>query len=207
MSQVLSIHPDNPHGRKIKQAVDAIESGEVIAVPTDSAYALVGLAGAKQPLEKMRQIRRLGPKHNFTLMCRDLAHLSTYAIVDNMVFRMLKSHTPGAYTFILSGSREVPRRVLHPKKRTIGLRVPDHAILQAILSELSAPLLSTSLILPDESLPMADAWEIKDTLGHCLPLVIEGGFSGYELTTVVDLTTDSPDILRIGLGDPTPFEY
>lgn len=206
MSQYFAIHPDNPQPRLIKQAVDILRRGGVIAYPTDSAYALGCHLGDKKAAERIKKLRQLDDKHNFTLMCRDLSDIGTYAKVDNVQYRFLKAHTPGPYTYILDATTEVPRRLLHPKRRQIGIRIPDNAIVQALLAELGEPIMSTSLIMPDEELPMTDGEVIRDRLQHHLELVIEGGFCGLEPTTVVDLCNDAPEILRIGKGDVTPFE-
>ncbi len=206
MSQYFRIHPDNPQGRLIRQAVEIIRQGGVIAYPTDSAYALGCHLGDKKALERIRRIRQVDERHNFTLVCRDLSEIATYAQVDNVAYRLINAHTPGPYTFILPASREVPRRLLHPKRRTIGIRVPDHRITQALLEELGEPLMSTTLILPGQDRPMTDAEEIRDTLEHELDLIIDGGPCGIEPTTVVDLTGERPVVVRVGKGDPTPFE-
>lgn len=206
MSQYFSIHPENPQSRLIKQAVEIIRQGGVIAYPTDSGYGLACHMGDKSALERIRDIRRIDEKHHLTLICRDLSELSSYARVDNAAFRLIKNNTPGPYTFILQASREVPRRLMHPKKKTIGLRIPDHPITQALLEELGEPLMSTSLILPGEEEPMVEPWEIRDTLEHQLDLVIDGGYCGIEPTTIVSLLDDVPEIIREGVGDTEPFE-
>jgi len=206
MSQFFQIHPDNPQKRLITQAVDIVKKGGVIAYPTDSAYALGCHIGDKTALETIRRIRKLDDKHNFTLVCRDLSSLATYARVDNGVFRVLKSLTPGAYTFILEATSEVPRRLLHPKRRTIGIRVPDNQIALALLEELGEPLMSVTLQLPGEELPLTDPYEIRERLEHELDLVIDGGFCGFEPTSVVDMSGESPQILRRGKGDLNAFE-
>jgi tRNA threonylcarbamoyl adenosine modification protein (Sua5/YciO/YrdC/YwlC family) len=205
MSQFFQIHPDNPQGRLIRQAVDMVREGAVMAYPTDSAYALGCHLGDKKALDRIRRIRQVGDKHNFTLVCRDLSELSTYAKVDNAAYRILNAYTPGPYTFILQASREVPRRLLHPKRRTIGLRVPDNRICQALLAELNEPLMSSTLILPGEHMPMTDPYKIRDLLEHQLDLVIDGGYCDIEPTTVVDMTGDRPVVTRVGKGDPAPF--
>ena len=207
MSQFFQIHPDNPQGRLIRQAVDMVREGAVIAYPTDSAYALGCHLGDKKALDRIRRIRQVGDRHNFTLVCRDLSELSTYAKVDNAAYRILNAYTPGPYTFILQASREVPRRLLHPKRRTIGLRVPDNRICQALLTELDEPLMSSTLILPGEDMPMTDPDEIREILEHQLDLVIDGGYCDLEPTTVVDMTGDHPVVTRVGKGDPGPFEH
>ncbi len=182
-----------------------VRDGAVIAYPTDSAYALGCHLGDKKALDRIRRIRQVGDRHNFTLVCRDLSELSTYAKVDNAAYRILNAYTPGPYTFILQASREVPRRLLHPKRRTIGLRVPDNRICQALLAELNEPLMSSTLILPDETMPMTDPYEIRELLEHSVDLVIDGGYCDIEPTTVVDMTGNHPVVTRIGKGDPTPF--
>jgi tRNA threonylcarbamoyl adenosine modification protein (Sua5/YciO/YrdC/YwlC family) len=205
MSQFFQIHPDNPQQRLINQAVEIVRAGGVIAYPTDSAYALGCHIGDKAAVDKIRRIRRLDDKHNFTLVCRDLSELGVYAKVDNSSYRLLKHNTPGAYTFILPASTEVPRRLMHPKRRQIGVRVPDNNIALALCEELNEPLMSTTLILPGDDTPMTDPYEIRSMLEHELDLVIDGGFCGYEPTTVVNMTGDAPEIIREGKGDPEPF--
>ena len=200
MSQFFRIHPDNPQLRLINQAVAIVRDGGVIAYPTDSAYALGCHIGDKKALEQIRQIRRLDQTHNFTLVCRDLSDLGTYARVDNSSYRLLKASTPGPFTFILPASREVPRRLVHPKRKTIGVRVPDNEISQALLRELGEPLMSSTLILPGEEYPLTDPLEIRDLLEHQLDLVIDGGFCGLEPTTVVNLEDDVPRVTRQGRG-------
>lgn len=206
MSQYFSIHPENPQPRLIKQAVEILNQGGVIAYPTDSAYALGCHLGDKKAAERIKKLRQLDDKHNFTLVCRDLSDIGTYAKVDNVQYRFLKAHTPGPYTYILDATSEVPRRLLHPKRRQIGIRIPDNAIVQALLAELGEPIMSTTLIMPDDELPLTDAEGIRDRLQHHLDLVIEGGFCGLDPTTVVNLCNDVPEILRVGKGDVTPFE-
>ncbi len=206
MAQYFQVHPDNPQRRLLAQAVAMLRDGAVVAYPTDSAYALGCHLEDKQALERLRRIRRVDERHNMTLVCRDLAEIATYARVDNPTYRLLKAHTPGPYTFILNATREVPRRMLHPKRRTLGLRIPDHAITRALLDELGEPLMSTTLILPGEDMPETDPWEIRQRLEHEVDLVIDGGHCGFEPTTVVDLTGEAPRVLRRGKGDPAPFE-
>ena len=206
MSQFFQIHPDNPQKRLIQQAVEIINKGGVNVYPTDCAYALGCHLGDKTALDKIKRIRKLDDKHNFTLVCSDLSEIGTYAKVDNQQYRFLKAHTPGAYTFILKATTEVPRRLLHPKRRTIGLRIPDNKITQALLSELGEPIMSTSLILPGESEPLIDPYEIRDLLQHELDLVIDGGYCGMEATTVVALVEDQPEVIRKGAGDISAFE-
>lgn len=205
MTQYFYIHPDNPQSRLIKQAVMLIRDGAVVAYPTDSAYALGCHLGDKAALERIIRIRELDERHNFTLLCRDLSEIATYAKVDNSTYRLLKTYTPGAYTFILTATGEVPRRILHPKRKTIGIRVPDHAISQALLAELNEPLLTTTALLPGQSEPLNDPEAIREQLGSRLDLIIDGGFGSLEPTTVVDLTGDHPQVLREGRGDPEPF--
>lgn len=196
----IAIHPDNPQDRLLQQVADILNRDGIIAYPTESGYALGCLLDNKEGADRIRQIRRLSEKHDFTLMCHDLSHLSSYAKVGNVQFRLLKANLPGAFTFILPASREVPRRLQNPKRKTIGLRVTPNKITQELLSLFDKPLMTVSLILPDEELPMTDAWEIKETLGHALDAVIDGGFSGFEPTTVVDLTDDVPEVVRQGQG-------
>lgn len=201
MAQFFSIHPENPQARLIRQAVAIVQKGGLIAYPTDSAYALGCQIGDRMALDRIRAIRKLDKAHNFTLMCRDLSELATYAKVDNNVFRLLKQHTPGPFTFILEGTSEVPRRLKHPKRKTIGLRVPQTPIALDLLEELGAPLMSSTLLLPGDEFPLTDPYDIRDVLQHELELVIDGGFCGMEPTTVVDLTGDSPVIARQGRGE------
>jgi tRNA threonylcarbamoyl adenosine modification protein (Sua5/YciO/YrdC/YwlC family) len=205
MAQYFSVHPDSPQPRLIHQAAEIIRKGGLVALPTDSAYALAGHTGDGSLLERIRRIRGVDERHHFTLMCRDLSEIATYARVDNSQFRLLKATTPGAYTFILEGSRELPRRVLHPKRKTIGLRIPDHPVVGALLADLGEPLLSSTLLLPGDDLPLTDPEEIRDRLGKQLELVIEAGFCGAEATTVIDLTSGAPELVRAGRGDLAPF--
>jgi len=200
LAQFFQIHPDNPQVRLIRQAVDIVQKGGLIAYPTDSAYALGCHIGDRMALDRIVAIRRLDKHHNFTLMCRDLSELATYAKVDNFMFRLIKKYTPGPFTFILEATSEVPRRLKHPKRKTIGIRVPDNAITLAMLGELGEPIMSSTLLLPGDELPMTDPYDIRDTLEHELELVIDGGFCGLEPTTVVDLTGDAPVIVRQGCG-------
>lgn len=205
MSQFFQIHPDNPQHRLIVQAVELVRQGGVIVYPTDSGYALGCHIGDKAALDRIIAIRRLDDRHNFTLVCRDLSEISSYAKVDNTQYRLLKAVTPGAYTFIMQATREVPRRI-QSRRKTIGMRVPDNAIVNAMLEELGEPLMSTTLILPGESMPETDPYEIRQTLEHAVDLIIDGGYGSFEPTTVVDLTDEMPQLLRRGLGDPAPFE-
>ena len=206
MAQFFQIHPENPQHRLIAQAADIIRKGGLVVYPTDSAYALGCHIGDKDALERIRTLRKLDKNHNFTLMCRDLSEIATYAKVDNLAFRLIKNHTPGAYTFIFEATAEVPRRLLHPKRKTIGLRVPDNPIALALLEELGEPLMTSSLLMPDEEFPMTDPYDIRDTLEHFVELVIDGGYCGLEPTTVIDLTEDLPQILRRGKGDTLPID-
>lgn len=205
MAQYFVIHPENPQQRLIHQAVEILRSGGVVAYPTDSSYALGCVLGNKDAQDRIRKIRGVDESHHFTLVCRNLAELSTYAQVDNSQFRLLKANTPGQYTFILKATREVPRRLQHPKRSTLGLRVPQHAVTQAILDELDQPLLSMTLLLPNDTEPLNEAWEIRDKLEHQLDLVIDAGACTAEPTTVIDLTGDTPQLVRLGAGDLKPF--
>ncbi|MGM0693695.1 MAG: L-threonylcarbamoyladenylate synthase [Pseudomonadota bacterium] len=206
MSQFFQIHPDNPQKRLIDQATQIIRNGGVVAYPTDSGYALGCHLGDKKAIEKIKWLRSLDDKHNFTLVCSDLSEIGTYAKVDNDVFRLLKAHTPGAYTFILDATSEVPRLLLHPKRRSIGVRVPDHAIIRALLAALGEPLMSVTLIPVGEELPMTDAEEIRERFGAHLDLIIDGGACHLDATSVIDLRDLPPRIVREGRGDITPFQ-
>ncbi len=205
MSQFFQIHPENPQKRLIDQAIRIIRDGGVVAYPTDSGYALGCHLGDKKAIEKIKWLRSLDDKHNFTLVCSDLSEIGTYAKVDNDVFRLLKAHTPGAYTFILNATTEVPRLLLHPKRRSIGVRVPDHALTRALLGALGEPLMSVTLIPVGEELPMTDADEIRERFGAHLDLVIDGGACHLEPTSVVDLREMPPTIVREGRGDVSTF--
>lgn len=205
MAQFFSLHPEQPQARLIRQAAEIIRGGGLVVFPTDSAYALAGHTGDAAVLERIRRIRGVDDRHHFTLLCRDLSEISTYARVDNTQYRLLKATTPGPYTFILEGTRELPRRLLHPKRKTIGLRVPQHAVVSALLAELDEPLLSSTLIMPGEDLPLTDADEIRERLEKLVDLVIEAGFCGPEATSVIDLTGGAPVLVRAGRGDLTPF--
>lgn len=206
MSQFFQIHPENPQKRLISQAADIVRKGGVIVYPTDSGYALGCQLGEKRALERIRRIRRLDDKHNFTLVCRDLSELSTYARVDNVAYRLVKNHTPGPYTFILKATNEVPRRLMQAKRRTIGLRVPENPIALALLNELNEPLMSVTMILPGDNMPLTDPYDIRQTLEHDLDLVIDGGFCGMEATSVIDMSEDEWQVLRRGQGDVAQFE-
>ncbi|MCP5165120.1 MAG: threonylcarbamoyl-AMP synthase [Pseudomonadales bacterium] len=205
MSQFYQIHPENPQARLIRHAADIVRQGGVVVYPTDSAYALGCHIGDKSALDRIRRIRKLDDRHNFTLVCRDLSEIAAYARVDNTVYRLLRHCTPGPYTFILRATSEVPRRLMHPKRKTVGLRVPDNRIAAELLADLGEPLMSVTLIMPGEEYPMIDPYDIRDTLQHEVDLVIDGGFCGMEPTTVVDLADEVPMVLRVGKGDVAPF--
>jgi tRNA threonylcarbamoyl adenosine modification protein (Sua5/YciO/YrdC/YwlC family) len=200
MTDLLSIHPHNPQRRLLTQGAALIRAGGVVVYPTDSTYALGCHIGDKGALERMRAIRRLDRRHLFTLVCRDLSEISSYARVNNASYRILKHYTPGPFTFLLTATREVPRRLTHPKRRTIGLRIPDHAVALGLLEELGEPLMSTSLILPNDSIPLSDAQDIVGRLAGQVDLVIDSGTCGLEPTTVVDLTGELPAVVRPGVG-------
>jgi tRNA threonylcarbamoyl adenosine modification protein (Sua5/YciO/YrdC/YwlC family) len=205
MSQFFTIHQDNPQARLIKQAAELVRKGSVIVYPTDSGYALGCHLGDKDAVTRIRQIRDVDDKHLMTLVCRDLSEIAHYARIDNVQFRLLKSNTPGSYTFILDATKEVPKRLQHPKRNTVGLRIPNHPVALALLQELGEPLLSTSLILPGEEVAMHDAEEIRDMLGNQVDLVIDGGMVGLHPTTVIDLTGEAPLLVRRGSGTLKPF--
>jgi len=206
MSQLFQIHPENPQKRLIQQAVDIINQGGVIVYPTDCGYALGCHLGDKSALEKIKRLRQLDDKHNFTLVCKDLSSIGTYAKVNNQTYRLLKAHTPGAYTFILKATTEVPRRLLHPKRRTIGIRIPNSKIVEALLDVLGEPIMSTSLIMPGETEPLTDPYDIRDLLQHNIDAIIDGGYCGMEATTVINLIEDEPEIVREGAGDVSFFK-
>ena len=206
MSQFFYVHPDNPQGRLMKQAAAIISQGGVIVYPTDSGYALGCHIGDKKALERICNIRDITKEHNFTLMCSDLSELSEYTRVDNSAFRLLKNNTPGPYTFIFKGSKEVPKRLLNPKRKTIGIRVPDNNIAQALLAELGEPIMSTTLIMPGAETAEFDPEHIRDILEHQVDLIINGGHLGERPTTVIDFSNDEVEIIRVGEGDPTPFQ-
>lgn len=205
MSQIFAIHPDNPQSRLLRKAADIIEEGGLIVYPTDSGYAFGCALGNKSAIERIRRLRQLDKHHNMTLVCRDLSQLGTYARVSNPIFRLLKAFTPGSYTFILNATREVPRLMLHPKRKTLGLRVPENNITLSLLDCLDAPLMSATLILPGADAPLSEPEAIRDILGNQVDLIIDGGNCSQEATTVVDLTGDYPVIVREGKGDPSPF--
>ena len=205
MAQYFNIHPEDPQPRLIRQAVEIFRNGGVVAYPTDSSYALGCMLGNKDAQERIRAIRGVDESHHFTLVCRNLAEIAVYARVDNSQFRLLKANTPGSYTFILQASREVPRRLQHPKRSTIGLRVPDHAVTLALLEELNEPLLSMTLMLPGDDAPLSEAWDIRDRLERQVDLVIDAGACDVQPTTVIDLTGEAPELVRLGKGDPARF--
>ena len=205
MAQFFSIHPDNPQLRLIRQAAEIVRAGGVIVYPTDSCYALGCHLGDKDAMTRIRAIRQVDERHHFTLVCRDLAEISHYAKVNNSQYRLLKASTPGSYTFIFEATREVPRRLQHPKRNTIGLRIPAHPVVQALLAELNEPLLSSTLMLPGDEFPLNDTEEIRDRLEHQVELVLDGGPCGLEMTTVIDLTGDVPELTRQGKGSLAPF--
>ena len=206
MAEYIEIHPKNPQPRLIARAAGVLGGGGVVVYPTDSCYALGCRIGEKAALDRIRMIRRVDDKHNFTLVCRDLSEIATYARIDNAAYRLLKSLTPGPYTFITEATKQVPRRLLHPKRRAIGIRVPDTPIVRDLLAELDQPILSTTLIMPGDELPLADMYDIRDCMDHCVDLIIDGGHCGIEPTTVVDMTAEPPAVLRRGRGDSTLFE-
>jgi tRNA threonylcarbamoyl adenosine modification protein (Sua5/YciO/YrdC/YwlC family) len=205
MSQFFQIHPDNPQARLVRQAVEIVNQGGVIIYPTDSSYALGCHIGDKAAMDRIREIRRLDDRHNFTLVGRDLSELSAYTKMDNQAHRWIKSLTPGPYTFILKATKQVPKRLMHAKRKTIGVRIPDNNIALALCEELGEPLMSTTLILPGEEMPMMDPYEMRDTLGHAVDLIIDGGYCGYEPTSVVALDAEEPVVVRTGLGDVSLF--
>jgi len=206
MAKFFDIHPTDPQPRLIHQVVDALQQGAVIAYPTDSGYALGTQMGNHEGMERIRSIRHLDDKHHFTLVCSDFAQLGQLVVLDNSAFRAIKAATPGPYTFILPATKEVPRRLSHPKKKTVGVRIPDNAVVQAILKELGEPLLSSSLILPEIDEPLNEGWRIKEELDHLLDVVVEAGDAGLEPTTVIDYTDGTPEVARRGAGDTARFE-
>lgn len=205
MARLVNIHPDSPQSRLLVQAAEFIRNGGVVALPTDSCYALGCHLGDKEALDRIRQIRQIDDRHHLTLMVRDLSEIAHFARVDNAQYRLLKATTPGSYTFILEGTKELPRRVLHPKRKTIGLRVPDHPVALALLAELNEPLLTTTLQLPGDEGPLTEGWEIQDRLDDQLELILDGGQCGIEPTTVIDLTGSAPELVRAGRGSLAPF--
>lgn len=206
VSQYLSIHSENPQERLIAKAVDSLRRGGLMIYPTDSVYAIGCHIGDKSALERIRSIRQLDKNHNFTLVCRDLSELGSYARVENSAFRLLKSKTPGPFTFILNATSEVPKRLQHPKRKTIGIRVPNSAIVKALLEELREPIMSVTLTMPDDQYPLTDPYEIKQLMNHHVDVIVDGGYCGLEPTTVIDLTDHTPKLLRQGAGDFSDFE-
>jgi tRNA threonylcarbamoyl adenosine modification protein (Sua5/YciO/YrdC/YwlC family) len=205
MSNFLSIHPKNPQEYLLQKAVTVIKAGGIIVYPTDSGYAIACQIGNKTALDRIRKLRQLDEKHHFTLVCRDLSELSTYAIVNNQAYRILKNYLPGPYTFILKATRETPRRLQHPKRMTIGIRIPNHIIAHALLDILDEPLMSTTLMIPGENINFLEAEAIRDILGHQVDLIIDGGSCGLEPTSIIDLSGENPVVIRQGKGDVEPF--
>ncbi|GAB4076336.1 L-threonylcarbamoyladenylate synthase [Nostocoides australiense] len=207
MARLLEVHPVDPQPRAIQQAVALLREGGLIAYPTDSGYALGATMGNQEAKDRIHAIRRLDDKHHFTLVCKDFAQLGQFVFIDNSVFRAVKAATPGPYTFILPGSKDVPRKLLHTKKKTVGVRIPDSRVVQALVTELGEPLMSSTLILPGESEPMTEGWLVKDELDHAVDIVIDTGECGSEPTTVVDFSSDEPEVVRVGAGDPHRFAW
>ncbi len=206
MARYFDVHPDNPQPRLITQIVDLLRDGALIVYPTDSCYAFGATMGNSEALERIRTVRHLDAKHNFTLVCADFSQLGHYVHVSNAMFRTVKAATPGSYTFVLPATREVPRRMLQPKKHTVGVRIPKHVVTQAIIAELGEPILSSTLFMPGDTEPMTVGWEIKERLEHLVDAVVDSGDCGMEPTTVVDLTGEEPEVVRVGAGDPSRFE-
>ncbi|MEV6508706.1 L-threonylcarbamoyladenylate synthase [Streptomyces sp. NPDC051642] len=206
MAKYFDVHPDNPQPRTISQVADSVRSGALIAYPTDSCYALGCQLGNRDGMERIKTIRHLNDRHHFTLVCQNFAQLGQFVHIDNDVFRAIKASTPGSYTFILPATKEVPRQLLNTKKKTVGVRIPDHVVTQALLAELGEPLLSSTLLLPDEEEPMTQGWEIKDRLDHVVDAVVDSGDCGTEPTTVIDFSNGEAEIVRKGAGDVSRFE-
>ncbi|KZB84138.1 L-threonylcarbamoyladenylate synthase [Amycolatopsis regifaucium] len=206
MARYFDVHPENPQRRAIGQVVDILREDGLIAYPTDSCFALGCQLGNRDGIDRIRSIRKLDDRHHFTLVCQDFAQLGQFVHVDNAVFRAVKASTPGSYTFILPATKEVPRRLMHAKKKTVGVRIPDHVVTQALLGELGEPLLSSTLLLPDQEEPMTQGWDIKERLEHVVDAVIDSGECGVEPTTVIDFSSGEPEIVRRGAGDPSRFE-
>jgi tRNA threonylcarbamoyl adenosine modification protein (Sua5/YciO/YrdC/YwlC family) len=206
VARYIDVHPDNPQPRLLGQIAAALREDQLMAYPTDSGYALGCQLGNRDGRDRILRIRGLDDKHHFTLMCKDFAQLGQFVKLDNSAFRAIKSATPGPYTFILPASQEVPRRLMHPKKRTVGVRIPDHVFVQALLDELGEPLLTSTLILPGETEPRSMGWEIKEELDHVVDLVVEAGETRAEPTTVIDWSEGHPEVVRVGAGDPSRFE-
>lgn len=207
MTQRLSLHPNNPQERLIREAVKHLRQGGVMAYPTDSCYALGCMMGNKAGMERIRALRGVNDRHHFTLVCKDLSEIAHYARVDNRQYRILKAATPGSYTFILEATREVPRRLQHPKRSTIGLRVPDHAVVGMLLAELGEPILSMTLQLPDDEYPLNDPEDIVERLGGRVEVILDAGYCSLEPTTVIDLHVSPPEVLRVGAGDPAKLGF
>lgn len=205
MAAILEIHPDHPQPHRVGQAAEAVRDGGLVAVPTDSGYALCGHLGDAALLDRIRRLRGVDERHLFTLMCRDLSEIATYARVDNATYRLLKASTPGSYTFILEGSRELPRRVLHPKRKTIGLRIPDHKVTLALLEALNEPMLTSTLILAGDAEPLSDAGEIEDRIGKQIDLIVDAGTCSSQATSVINLAGGAPELVRAGRGPLEPF--
>ncbi|TDD55438.1 threonylcarbamoyl-AMP synthase [Kribbella antibiotica] len=205
MARYFDVHPENPQKRAVGQVVDLVRGGGLIAYPTDSGFALGCALGNREGIDRIRSIRQLDDKHHFTLMCENFAQLGQFVHISNAVFRSVKAATPGSYTFILPATKEVPKRLLHPKKKTVGVRIPDHVVTQALLAELGEPMLSSTLLLPGHEEPMTQGWEIKEELDNQVDAVIDGE-TGTEPTTVIDFSDDVAEVVRVGAGDPTPFE-
>ncbi|MDR1887937.1 MAG: threonylcarbamoyl-AMP synthase [Zoogloeaceae bacterium] len=205
MPQLVAVHAENPQSRYLTRAAELLREGKVIAFPTDSCYALGCHLGDKAALDRLRAIREMDERHHLTLMCRDLSEIAKYARVDNSQYRLLKASTPGSYVFILEGSKELPRRVMHPKRKTIGLRVPAHTVALALLEALGEPLLTSTLLLPGDEEPLTEAWEIQEALSGRIELVLDGGHCGVQPTTVIDLTGHAPELVRQGKGSLAPF--
>jgi tRNA threonylcarbamoyl adenosine modification protein (Sua5/YciO/YrdC/YwlC family) len=206
MAKYFDVHPDNPQPRALRQVVDLLRADGLVVYPTDSCFALGCRSGNKKGLDRIREIRRLDSDHHFTLVCKDFAQLGQFVQVSTALFRTIKAATPGSYTFILPATKEVPRRLLHPRKKTVGVRIPDHVVTQALLTELGEPLLSSTLLLPGETEAMTQGWEIKERLDHVVDAVIDSGECGAVPTTVIDFSEGEAEILRRGAGDPSPFE-
>ncbi|MDR6987381.1 tRNA threonylcarbamoyl adenosine modification protein (Sua5/YciO/YrdC/YwlC family) [Paenarthrobacter nitroguajacolicus] len=206
MARFFDVHPEDPQPRAIGQVVNMLQGGGLIAYPTDSCYALGAQIGNRDALDRIRAIRHLDDKHHFTLVCKDFAQMGQFVMLDNDIFRSIKAVTPGSYTFILPATREVPKRLLHPKKKTVGVRIPDHRVVQALLAELGEPLLSSTLLLPDEEEPLTQGWEIKERLDNQVDGVIDAGDTGSEPTTVIDFSSGVAEVVRRGTGDPSRFE-
>jgi len=206
VARYFDVHPENPQPRAVRQVTDLLRDNGLIVYPTDSCFALGCLIGNRDGLDRIRDIRKLDDKHHFTLVCRDFAQLGHFVKLSNAVFRLVKASTPGQYTFILPATREVPRRLMHPRKQTVGVRIPEHAVTRALLAELGEPLLSSTLILPGQEEPMTQGWEIKELLDHQVDAVVDAGECGTDPTTVVDLSGDEIEIVRVGAGDPSRFE-